>query len=56
LAGQGGGIVVAVACGALEGTPWLAFGLLTIVVLSAVPAATHLRGRLASQALGPLNA
>ena len=56
LAGQGGGIVVAVACGALEGTPWLAFGLLTIVVLSAVPAATHLRGRLASQALGPLHA
>lgn len=56
LAGQGGGIVVAVACGALEGTPWLAFSLLAIVVLSAVPAATHLRGRLSSQVLGPLHA
>lgn len=52
LAGQGGGIVVAVACGALEGTPWLAFSLLAIVVVSAVPAASHLRGRLSSQALG----
>jgi hypothetical protein len=53
LAGQGGGIVVAVACGALEGTPWLAFSLLAIVVVSAVPAASHLRGRLCSQVLGP---
>jgi cyanate permease len=48
LAGQGGGIVVAVACGALEGTPWLAFSLLAIVVVSAVPAATHLRGQLSA--------
>jgi cyanate permease len=53
LAGQGGGIVVAVACGALEGTPWLAFSLLAIVVVSAVPAATHLRGRLSVQVLHP---
>ncbi|HUC13401.1 MAG TPA: MFS transporter [Acidimicrobiales bacterium] len=53
LAGQGGGIVVAVACGALEGTPWLAFSLLAIVVLSAVPAATHLRGQLSAQVLHP---
>jgi len=52
LAGQGGGIVVAVACGALEGTPWLAFSLLAIVVVPAVPAASHLRGRLSSQVLG----
>jgi predicted MFS family arabinose efflux permease len=54
LAGQGGGIVVAVACGALEGTPWLAFSLLAVVVVSAVPAASHLRGRLSSQVLGPV--
>jgi len=57
LAGQGGGIVVAVACGALEGTPWLAFSLLAVVVVSAVPAATHLRGQLSSEVFGgPLQA
>ncbi len=53
LAGQGGGIVVAVACGAVEGTPWLAFSLLAVVVVSAVPAATHLRGRLSTALLHP---
>jgi predicted MFS family arabinose efflux permease len=51
LAGQGGGIVVAVVCGAVDGAPRLAFSLLAAVVVSAVPAAAHLRGQLSSQVL-----
>lgn len=51
LAGNGGGIVVAVACGAVEGTPWLAFCLLAAVVCLAAPPATRLRGRLSSRVL-----
>jgi Na+-transporting methylmalonyl-CoA/oxaloacetate decarboxylase beta subunit len=53
LAGQAGGIVIAVVCGAVEATPWLAFSLLGAVVVSAVPTAARLRGRLSSQVLNP---
>jgi Major Facilitator Superfamily len=47
LAGNAGGIVVAVVSGAFEGTPWLAFSTLAVVVALAAPTAGRLRGRLA---------
>jgi hypothetical protein len=46
LAGQAGGIVVAAVTGAVEGTPWLAFTVMALVIVLAVPAALGLRGRL----------
>jgi predicted MFS family arabinose efflux permease len=46
LAGQAGGIVVAAVTGAVEGTPWLAFTVMALVIALAVPAALRLRGRL----------
>jgi len=46
LAGQAGGIVVAAVTGAVEGTPWLAFTVMALVIALAVPAALGLRGRL----------
>jgi predicted MFS family arabinose efflux permease len=48
LAGQAGGIVVAVVTGAFVGTPWLAFSALAVVMALAVPAASRLRGQLSS--------
>jgi hypothetical protein len=48
LAGQAGGIVVAVVSGAFVGTPWLAFSALAVVMALAVPAASRLRGQLSS--------
>jgi len=53
LAGQTGGIVVAVVSGLAEGTPWMAFGLLAVVVALAAPAARRLRGQLAAPAVKP---
>jgi predicted MFS family arabinose efflux permease len=48
MAGQAGGIVVAVVAGAVEGTPWLAFSALAVVLALAAPTAGRLRGRLSS--------
>ncbi len=48
LAGNTGGIVVAVVAGLLEGSPDWAFTALALTVIAAVPAATRLRGRLSS--------
>jgi predicted MFS family arabinose efflux permease len=50
LAGQAGGIVVAGLVDAVQGTPWLAFTVLAVVILLAVPTAVRLRGRLAAAA------
>ncbi|MGH9105413.1 MAG: MFS transporter [Acidimicrobiales bacterium] len=52
MAGQAGGIVVAVVSGAAQGTPWLAFSALAAVVLAAVPLAGRLRGQLPSSLAG----
>lgn len=51
LAGQAGGIVVAVLSGFAEGTPWLAFATLAGVLALAAPMARRLRGQLS--ATGP---
>jgi predicted MFS family arabinose efflux permease len=48
LAGQAGGIVVALVSGAVEGIPWLAFAVLAAVVVLVAPAAARLRGSLAT--------
>jgi predicted MFS family arabinose efflux permease len=50
LAGQAGGIVVAVGCGLVEGTPTAAFALLASVIALAAPTALRLRGQLSSPA------
>lgn len=46
LAGNAGGIVVAGLLSAVQGTPWLAFSVLAMVIALAVPVAMGLRGRL----------
>lgn len=48
LAGQTGGIVVAVLSGFVEGTPWLAFAVLAAVLALAAPMARRLKGQLAA--------
>jgi predicted MFS family arabinose efflux permease len=48
LAGQAGGIVVAVLSGFAEGTPWLAFATLAAVLALAAPMARRLRGQLSA--------
>jgi predicted MFS family arabinose efflux permease len=51
LAGQAGGIVVAVLSGLVEGTPALAFAVLAAVLVLAAPTASRLRGQLSAAAV-----
>jgi len=53
LAGQAGGIVVAVVAGLVEGTPAVAFALLAGVIALAAPSARRLKGQLSSPANAP---